>query len=106
MAPSKQRADLLRAEIQRLEAEIQVLDRQWSRKHWLGLSVLVVVPMMIFGVAPLWIALAVLAAPCLVATQAYLLWVRRRECRHLIEQAEQDLEWVESGAPPMRASRA
>lgn len=104
---SEERSDLLKAEIVRLETEIVVLDRQWNRKHWLGLVALVAIPLMIARVPPLWVAIAVIAAPALVATQAYLLYVRRRECRHLIEQARQDLDWVEGGAPSIgRASRA
>src|SRR6185369_10678246 len=106
-AKPDERIALLKAEIGRLESEITVLDRQWSKKHWLGLFGLVVIPLMIAGVAPLWIAIAVIATPCLIGTQAYLLYVRRRECHHLIAQARQDLDWVESGAPSMgRASRA
>lgn len=102
-----ERIGLLNAEIGRLESEIVVLDRQWSKKHWLALFGLVAIPLMIAGVAPLWIAITVIATPCLVATQAYLLYVRRRECHELIAQAKQDLDWVESGAPSMaRASRA
>jgi len=83
----------------RLEAEIKVLDRQWARKHWLGLIALVAIPLMIAGVQALWVVIAVLAAPCLVATQAYLLYVRRRECHELIAQAKVDLERVKDGAP-------
>jgi hypothetical protein len=98
---SRERAGLLNAEIGRLESEIVVLDRQWSKKHWLGLIALAAIPLMIAHASPLWVVIAILAAPALVATQAYLLYVRRRECRHLIEQARQDLDWVESGAPPI-----
>lgn len=103
---SEERAGLLKAEIVRLEAEIVVLDRQWSKKHWLGLIALAAIPLMIARVSPLWVVVAIIAAPSLVATQAYLLYVRRRECRHLIEQAKQDLDWVESGAPPMTPGSA
>lgn len=100
------RAGLLKAEIVRLQSEIVVLDRQWNKKHWMGLIGLVAIPLMIARVEAMWIVIAVFGAPLLVATQSYLLYVRRRECRMLIEQAKQDLDWVESGAPPMHVSRA
>jgi len=103
-AKEDQRTPLLKAEIIRLESEIEVLNRQWSKKHWLGLVALVAVPLMIAGVQPLWVAIAVIAAPCLVATQAYLLYIRRRECIELIAQAKIDLERVEAGAPRMSMS--
>lgn len=89
-----QRTALLRAEMTRLEAEIVVLDRQWRQKHWLGLISLAAVPLMILGFEPLWIGIALLGGPSLVATQAYLLYVRRRECRELIAQAQIDIERV------------
>ena len=98
------RTPLLKAEITRLENEIVVLNRQWSRKHWLGLVALVAIPLMIARVPPLWIAISIIASPCLVATQAYLLYVRRRECLELIEQAKLDLERVEAGAPRLSMS--
>jgi hypothetical protein len=101
------RIRLLKAEIVRLHAEVAVLDRQWSRKHWLAAFGLVAIPLMIARVPPIFIAITVIATPCLVATQAYLLYIRRRECKALIEQAKTDLDWVENGAPPMtRTSRA
>lgn len=102
----QQRAALLEAEITRLQAELVVLERQWSRKHWLGLSILIVIPLAIAQVPAVWILVTLLAAPSLVATQAYLLWVRRRECHDLIAQARRDLERVEAGAPLVRISRA
>ncbi len=95
------RVGLLKAEIVRLEEEVRVLDHQWGRKHWLGLIVLIAIPLMIGGAPPLWIVLAILGAPCLVATQAYLLYVRRAECRNLIEQARMDIARVQAGAPRM-----
>jgi hypothetical protein len=99
---SAERAKLLEAEIVRLQAEIVVLNRQWSRKHWLGAVALVAIPLMILHVEPMWVAIAVIAAPCLIATQAYLLYVRRRECVELIAEARRDLSRVEGGARSMR----
>ncbi len=103
-AKPDERIALLKAEIVRLKTEIGVLNRQWQRKHWLGLVGLVAIPLMIARVPPMWIVIAVVAAPCLVATQAYLLYVRRRECIQLIGEAERDLERVEAGAPRMSIS--
>ena len=99
-----QRTALLRAEMTRLEAEIVVLDRQWRQKHWLGLIGLSAVPLAILGFEPLWIAIALLGGPSLVATQAYLLYVRRRECRDLIAQAQLDIERVIARASSPRTS--
>ena len=101
---SAERAKLLKAEVVRLEQEIVVLNRQWNQKHWLGAVALIAIPLMILHVEPMWVAISVIAAPCFVATQAYLLYVRRRECVELIAEARRDLSRVESGARSMRAS--
>jgi hypothetical protein len=110
VSDADQRSSLLQAEVGRLEAELAVLDRQWATKHRLGLVALVALPLMIARVEALWIAIAILAAPCLVATQAYLLYMRRTECRELIEQAERDLARVSmpnrSSPSSSRARRA
>lgn len=104
MGPSDQKRTLLEAEIGRLQSEITVLDRQWNRKHWLGLVALAAIPLMIAGAQPMWIVIAVLAAPCLVATQAYLLYVRRRECHELIAQAKRDVTRVSVPSPKAASS--
>lgn len=105
-AQAERRAELLRAEITRLETEIGVLERQWNKKHWLALFGLVAIPLMIAGVSPLWVAITIIATPCLVATQAYLLYMRRAECRELISQAKIDLDFVQRGGPPPGARRS
>ena len=52
-AKPDERIALLKAEIVRLKTEIGVLNRQWQRKHWLGLVGLVAIPLMIARVPPL-----------------------------------------------------
>lgn len=102
MAQDQAREKLLLDEITRLQGELKVLERQWGRKHWLGLTALIAIPLLAFGLPPVYALIAIVQAPCLVATQAYLLWVRRNECRELIGQARRDLVTVRDrlSAPP------
>lgn len=93
------RIPLLEAEVKRLEHELAILQRQWDRKHYLwAFGVLVVPAYFVFDAL---IALVVaLCTPALVATQAYLLAVRRAECRQLITETKRELDFAKLGASP------
>jgi hypothetical protein len=92
------RIPLLEAEVVRLRSEIVLLERQWSRKHLLAFFGLLAIPAyLIFG--GLVAAVVLLCTPALVGTQAYLLGVRRLECRQLIHETEQELAHARSLAP-------
>lgn len=94
--------ELLQVEQERLRNELAILERQWSRKEWLLLFALTAIPAYFFG-GTRWALLFLFATPPLLATQAYLLWIRQRECRDLIRQAERDLRKL--GAPPAEQKR-
>lgn len=85
-----EREGLLEAEVERLRKQLLVLEGQWKKKHRLALFALVAIPLFIFA-PPLWGIGALMATPCLVATQAYLIGMRRAECRELILQTQRDL---------------
>jgi hypothetical protein len=84
------RAQLLETEVARLEQELALLDRQWTKRPWLLLFALAAIPAyFVFGgeVA----AVVLLATPALVAVQSYLLHFRREECRELIAETRRQL---------------
>ena len=83
-------ARLYRAEIERLGREAILLDRQWKTKYWLGLFALAAVPIY-FVAGRFWAGIAIVMTPALVATQAYLLAVRRSEVRELLAEAKNAL---------------
>lgn len=83
------RTALLEAELQRLEREHAVLDRQWNRKHWLGGFALLAIPAAYWGFA--YVFMVLLLTPSLIAVQSYLLAVRRNECRELMAEAKHEL---------------
>jgi hypothetical protein len=99
---SRRKAELLEAEVVRLQRELVLLEQQWKKKHWLALFVVAAIPaFFVFG--RLVAGIVVLCTPALVATQAYLLAVRRTECRQLIEEAKRELALLE---PPPQVEAA
>ncbi len=88
-APNTQRETLLTEELERLKKELAVLDRQWARKHYLGVFGLLAIPAYFYGVA--YTIIVLLCTPALIAVQAYLIGVRRNECRELIAEARGEL---------------
>ncbi len=90
VAGPSERERLLGAEVERLRSQLAVLEDQWTKKHRLALFVLFSIPAFIF-VPPLWGVAIIMATPCLVATQAYLIGMRRAECRELILQSQRDI---------------
>lgn len=85
------RIPLLEAEVRRLDDELALLERQWNRKHWLALFALLGIPAyFVFGGLVAFVV--VICTPALVGTQAYLLWVRRGECRQLLAETRRDLD--------------
>ncbi len=91
MSPGDEKRQLIEAELKRLEVELGVLERQWNRKHYLALFGLLTIPAYFYWGIPA-LMLGVLATPSLVLTQAYLIGVRRSECRELIAESEQRLK--------------
>jgi hypothetical protein len=96
IVPERER--LLENEVERLGAELAHLEARWKTKHWLAVFGVLAIPAFIFAGA-LWGIGVLMATPCLVATQAYLIGMRRAECKQLILQTKRDL-----GA--LRAARA
>lgn len=83
------RAAMLEAELVRLQKELGVLQRQWDRKYRLAAFGLLALPAAYWGLA--YSVIFVLCTPALIATQAYLIGVRRNECRELIAEAKREL---------------
>lgn len=81
---------LLRAEIERLGRERVVLERQWAKKYWLSVFALAAVPVY-FLAGGFWAVVTVAMTPALVATQAYLLMIRRSEVAELLGEAKHAL---------------
>lgn len=102
------RIAMLEAEVTRLEGELRALDRHWARKHHLAVFALLAVPAyFLFGGVVA--TVIVLCTPALVATQAYLLAVRRVECRQLIDETRRELSYarqLRSGDAPDDGSAA
>ena len=85
------RAELIEAEIERLKGEAKTLERDWRRIPFLAAFFLLALPVnWIWG--PTASFYAVLCVPCLVATAAYLIGVRKRENRDLLVELEDQLE--------------
>ena len=98
-----EREVLLEHEVRRLGAQLVVLEAQWKKKHWLGLLALAAIPLFVFVPSPMWGIGMLMATPCLVVTQAYLIGMRRAECRELIQQCRRDMQTLRarrSAAPP------
>lgn len=93
---SAERRALVEANLARLRAELVVLERQWERKHHLAAFGLLTIPAAYFWGLPALIG-GLLATPALVLTQAYLIGIRRMECRELISESERRL--ARMGAP-------
>lgn len=101
MAGDDPRIPLMEAEIERLRAELATLERQWSRKHLLALFGLAAIPCyFLFG--PFVAGVVLLCTPALVATQAYLLYVRRAECVQLIAETRSEIAISRGGPAPAR----
>lgn len=81
---------MMEAEIARLRSELATLERQWARKHLLALFGLAAIPCY-FLLGPLIAGVVLVCTPALVATQAYLLYVRRTECAQLIEETSREI---------------
>lgn len=87
---SEEKKKLLEAEVTRLQSELTVLEAQWKKRHYLALFGLLTIPAYFFFGAPA-LALGVLGTPALLATQSYLLAVRRTECEQLIQESKRAL---------------
>ncbi len=75
-----------------------MLDRQWAMKYWLSAFALAAVPVYFFA-GGFWAAVTVAMTPALVATQAYLLMIRRSEVAELLREARQTLATVAAETP-------
>lgn len=81
----------MQAEVERLESEAKILDRDWKRIPLLVAGVVLAVPVhFIWG--PTAAIFAVLAVPCLVGTAFYLIGVRRIENRQNLEELRRQLD--------------
>ena len=80
---------MLESEVTRLQKELAVLQRQWDQKYRLGAFGLLALPAAYWGLA--YSLIIVLCTPALIATQAYLIGVRRNECRELIGEAKREI---------------
>ncbi|AKF09710.1 hypothetical protein [Sandaracinus amylolyticus] len=86
-----QRIPMLQSEVTRLEHELSILERQWHRKHRLAFFALLAIPAyFLFG--PLVAGVVLVCTPALIGVQAYLLGVRRMECRQLIAETKRELD--------------
>ena len=83
------RLSMLESEVTRLQKELAVLQRQWDQKYRLGAFGLLALPAAYWGLA--YSLIIVLCTPALIATQAYLIGVRRNECRELIGEAKREI---------------
>lgn len=102
MSKPAARAAVLVEEVARLERELAVLERQWARKHYLSAFALLALPALYFG--GLYAVIVLLCTPALVGTQAYLIGVRRSECRELIREAQRELAQLRSKAAATSAA--
>lgn len=82
--------DVLEKERTRLLGELAILDRQWRRKHYLAVFIVLAIPAGFFG-GRMWAGAFMLMTPALVLTQAYLLAVRRNEALGLLAEVNQEL---------------
>lgn len=86
---SAERRRLLVAEHERLATELRLIERQWVKRHWLGLFGIAALPAYFFS-AEVAFAIAV-STPILIAAQTYLLAVRRREAMELREEMTEEI---------------
>jgi hypothetical protein len=96
------RAALLDRELERLNQELAVLNRQWDQKYRLGLFAVLAIPVAYWGLA--YSVIVILCTPALIATQAYLIGVRRAECLELIGEAKRELATLRKKSSPAKAS--
>lgn len=99
-ANADERGALLAAEVERLQKELGILQRQWDRKHLLGLFGLFAIPA--YFVGPAYAVIVLLCTPALIGTQAYLLGVRMSECKELLAEARTELARLR---PPAEAAK-
>jgi hypothetical protein len=93
MAAHENRIAMLETEIARLKGELAKLERAWERRYHLAAFGLSAIPTyFLFGsfVA----AVVLVCTPALIATQTYLVGVRRIECRQLIEEMTRELHMI------------
>lgn len=96
------RIAMLEAELIRLDGELAILNRQWSRKHLLAVFGLLAIPAyFLFG--GLVAGVVLFCTPALIATQAYLVGVRRMECRQLIAETHRELARARRSVAPAPA---
>lgn len=94
---AKTRKDLIEIEIERLEREGVLLDRDWHRIPYLGIFILSAGPAYwIWG--PTAAFYAILCVPCLVVTALYLIGVRRSDNRQSLEELRGQLRKMGDGA--------
>jgi hypothetical protein len=103
VAEGPEREHLLEAEVKRLGREIAILDRQWNLKYRLAFLGLLAIPLY-FVAGRFWAVIIVLMTPALVATQAYLLAVRRTEARELLDDAKRYLKASRAKKPAAEPS--
>jgi hypothetical protein len=98
------RVAMLEGELVRLQKELAILQRQWDQKYRLGAFGLLALPAAYWGLA--YSVIIVLCTPALIATQAYLIGVRRNECRELIAEAKRELTTLRKKLAPPTADAA
>ena len=92
-----ERRKLLVAEHARLAGELELIERQWVRRHWLGLFGIAALPAYFFSGE---VAFAiVVSTPILIAAQTYLLAVRRREAQELREEMTEEIARLDAPEP-------
>ena len=96
---SASRASLLQAEVKRLENELKTIQTQWNKRHYLFAFIILTVPAYFF-LGKTYAVIGVLCTPALYATQSYLLYIRRNECRELIAEAQRDIKQIATSAKP------
>jgi hypothetical protein len=96
---SASRVLLLQTEVKRLENELKTIQTQWNKRHYLFGFILLTIPAH-FLLGKVYAVIGVLCTPALYATQSYLLYIRRNECRELIAEALRDIKQIEASAKP------
>ena len=88
---ARTRPDLIEKEIERLEEQATLLERDWKRLPYLWGGMLLVGPIwLIWG--PVVGLYALLCVPCLFFTALYLVGVRRSENRQMLAEMRRQLE--------------
>ena len=96
MANEAKKKALLEAEIARLDKELGILQRQWDKKERLLFFGLAAIPVyFVWGGFGAFVVIG--CTPFLLLTQAYLLGIRRMECRQLIAEAKNDIGRLDLG---------